>query len=457
MVHDTKRKDLREHRVMKAKRFIIHAIIFFLVNTPTIFAFAPVSFFRPEDRALRLPFAQKTGITFRIAAECGCRSSGENINGNRRNVLQLYDDRQTALWMVKNPQGSVLKNLTALYSAALGIAQVGNLHSQNSYNNLDDRVRGYQVLTGKYRENDMTLMAGVKIPNTHGRLSLDIYAPVKYAHISDVELVDQTRTDDIVQPNLHRNSFVHDRITANLKQNLMQWGGLDVSSWRNAGWGDLLVMLDWSKSYTMEMKDLVKEMTVGLRGGISCPTGVKKDVDQALSMAFGNDDAWAFPLGATMEFRLWKALKLGCAVDWLGIHDKRRIRRLKTDVNQTEFLLLNKGHAMKHYGATWNIQPYAQLFHIKDYFSARIAYQYIAHNKDSLSVKYDSGFDNTIINTAHSLQPWRVHNMIFTINYDVALIKNIYNIQCSVFYKLPLKGKGIIDAQTVGGQLAVNF
>ena len=442
---------------MKVKHFIIRTIIFFLMYAPTIFAFAPVSFFRPEDRALRLPFAQKTGITFRVATECGSRSSGENINGSRRNVLQLYDDRQTAVWMVKNPQGDALKNLVPLYGAASANASIGNLNLQSTYNNLDDNVRGYQVLTGKYRENDMTLMAGVKVLNTHGRLSLDVYAPVKYVHISDVAMVDQTRADAVVALALARNNFVHDSITANLKQNLMQWGDLDISNWRKAGWGDLLVMLDWSKSYTMEMKDLVKEMTVGLRGGISCPTGIKKDVAQALSMAFGNDNAWAFPLGATMEFRLWRALKLGCSVDWLGIHDKRHIRRLKTDVNQTEFLLLNKGLAMKHYGATWNLEPYAQLFHIRDCFSARIAYQYIAHNEDSLSVKSNSGFDNAIINTAHSLQPWRIHNMIFTINYDVALTKDIYNIQCSAFYKLPLKGKGVIDTQTIGGQLAVNF
>lgn len=450
---------------MNTKKIVV-GIVLALAAMPALSAFAPVNFFRPEDRTLRLPFAPKTGIKFGLAAEYGSRATGLNWDGKRKNVLQMYDDTQAAVWMVKDRKGDVATNqaLQAVYNltAAGPFAGVGNLNLPATYiapNPLEDGTRGRQVVTGKFNEFDMTLMAGVKVLKTHGRLALNLYAPVKCVRVADVNVVDQTVTDPLglAFGVVQKNNFVHDRITANLKQNVMTWGELDLSDWRKAGWGDLLVQLDWSNRYTMEMKHLLKAMTVGLRAGVSCPTGVKKDVDKVFSMALGNDDAWAFPLGATMELDLWTKIKLGCNIDWLGIHDKSRIRRLKTDTHQTEFLLLNKGMATKHYGITWNLEPYVQLFHLYKGWSLRAAYQYITHDKDELTVNGDSGFDNGIINTARSLQPWRVHNMIFNVNYDLPLAKGIYNFQCGAFYKMPFKGRGIIDAHTVGGQFAVNW
>ena len=434
-----------------------------LLSGSTLSAFAPVNFFRPEDRTLRLPFAPKTGIKFGIIGEYGCRSTGLNWEGKRRNVLQVYDDRQTAVWMVRNTIGDVNTAVEkAVYAPAVamlgGIPGLRNSDADANYRNFnsDDSDRGYQVMMGKYREFDMTLMAGVKVLKTHGRLALNLYAPVKCVSVFDVNITDKTGSATKM-PAVYLDNFVYQYLTDNLKNNVYKWSNLDLSDWRKAGWGDLLVHLDWSNRYAMEVKDFLKAITVGLRGGISCPTGVKKDVDQAFSMAFGNDDAWGVTLGATMGLDVWTKLKLGCNVDWFGLHDKKRMRRLKTHSNQNEFLLLNKGLATKHYGITWNLEPYLQLFHIVDRLSARVAYQYIAHDKDELSVSGDSGFDNSIINTAHSLQPWWVHNVIFNINYDLALRKGIYTVQLGAFYKMPINGRGIIDTHTFGGQLAVNW
>lgn len=436
------------------------------LGASTASAFAPANFFRPEDRTLRLPFAPKTGIKFGVSAEYGSRSTGINWDGKRRNVLQMHDDQQVAVWMVKDRKGDVATNadLQDVYNLSMAPFPGPDLNNPDSYPYVagvgyEDGTRGRQVLTGKFQEFDMTLMAGVKILKTHGRLALNLYAPVKHAHIGGVCIADLTPAQNARLGVAGQNDdFVRDNITANLKQNVMTWGNLDLSDWRKSGWGDLLVQLDWMNRYTMEMKHFLKAMTVGLRAGVSCPTGVKKDVDQAFSMAFGNDDAWAFPLGATMELDVWTKVKLGCNVDWLGVHDKKRMRRLKTDTHQTEFLLLNKGFATRHYGITWNLEPYVQLFHLYKGLSLRAAYQYVTHDKDELTVPVDSEFDNGIINTAHSLQPWRVHNMIFNLNYDMPLRKDtIYNVQCGLFYKLPFKGRGIIDAHTVGGQFAVNW
>ena len=56
-------------------------------------------------------------------------------------------------------------------------------------------------------------------------------------------------------------------------------GGLDISSWSKTGIGDLSLMVEWLRDFP-QPKPLLKNVRLNLRGGISIPTGVKKDEDK---------------------------------------------------------------------------------------------------------------------------------------------------------------------------------
>jgi hypothetical protein len=131
---------------------------------------------------------------------------------------------------------------------------------------------------------------------------------------------------------------------------------------------------------------------------------------------------------------------------------------LKTDKNQTEFLLLNKGRATLDPGLLWKFNVFLQGYHVIDNLSVKCSYEYIKHDEDRLSEK-DYGFNHDVINTANSLKEWNVHNIILQANYDFFNAKDHLPVspQLSVFYKIPVGGKGVIAASSVGGQVFINF
>ncbi|MFH0898094.1 MAG: hypothetical protein V1855_00785, partial [bacterium] len=187
-------------------------------------------------------------------------------------------------------------------------------------------------------------------------------------------------------------------------------------------------------------------------------TGEEKDEDRAFSMPLGNDGAWAIPFGIGLELDFIYHIRLGLDADFVAILDKDRSRRMKTSRDQTEFLLLNKGEATKEYGLLWQFHVFAQIVDILKGLSVKVGYQFVKHDEDRLVPK-NNDFDYTVVNSAHSLEEWNVHNIVFSLNYDAFKSSPRWKIapQFSVFYKLPVAGKNVIDAQTFGGQLALRF
>ena len=135
---------------------------------------------------------------------------------------------------------------------------------------------------------------------------------------------------------------------------------------------------------------------------------------------------------------------------------------MKTKVEQTEFLLLNKAEAEKDYGFTWQFNAFLGATKIWRGFNAKVSYQFVNHDQDELFIKdkeFKAAITNAeiIANTANSLKEWRVHNVIFNVGYDFFKEFDSINPQLSLFYKLPVSAKNMIDCETFGGQLKFNF
>ena len=87
-----------------------------------------------------------------------------------------------------------------------------------------------------------------------------------------------------------------------------------------------------------------------------------------------------------------------------------------------------------------------------------VAYQFLKHDDDKLTSQ-SNDFSYHVINSAQSLKEWGTQNFVFQFNYDFFneckdfLLKP----QLSVFYKLPVAGKRVLNSYTFGGQVAFNF
>ena len=456
-----------------------------------IFAFAATNFFRSHDYALRLPEVGKKKITIGLLnGEYGKSSTGENIHGREKNILQLRHDTQSALSMLANPVATkdeatnlAVKRLEGLFLSPNGLYAVAGGCT-------DAHPRGHIKMTGEFEGWDVTLFGKYtflqgKGDDFPGKLSLAVHVPILHKKVNfNEKYEDQTLA--VESGNGHAvpgdaDWETRNRVTNELIKNVKTWGDLELANWDETGLGDVALMLEWEKTYDTATCDEKKAKggldyrkagskkkdkkskffdtaTLYAKFGVLFPTGKEKDEDKAFSMPLGSDGAWGLPFGFGMCVNVWKWIKLGVDVDFLYLFDESRTRRLKTYANQTEFLMLNKGHASKEHGLTWQAHLYTQLFRPFKWFSLMAGYQYLYHGGDSLYTSNEN-FDHGVINSDKSLLDWHQHNIIFRANLDFfdQPDDSDWLFQMSAFYKLPLSGEHIIDVATFGGQFAVSF
>jgi hypothetical protein len=425
------------------KRLVALAVVGFQLADAS--AFAPNNFFDPYDPNLRLQAAPDTCLRIGANIEHGHTCDGRNIDSDKTNILQIYNETQSTIAMVMKPQKDVqdklpfyLPNLTSWAGAPT-----------------DDGYRGRLKFTGEFEQLDITAHLNYLLPTDilSGDLSIGAYIPMRKADVKHVDF--QNLTKAITEADLDLNKILNDKV--GFKKLLRDASGLDIDSTSISGLGDVVLMLDWQNDYKQDKENL-KNVTIFAKLGLSLPTGERRNEDKAFSVALGNDGAIGIPIGVGLGLDFVRSVRAGVDVDFLILLDESRTRRLKTEEHQTEFLLLSKGKATKDHGLTWKFNLYLQGYHFFRGLSAKVAYEYIKHDDDRLIAKSDD-FNYTVINSAHNLQEWNTHNFIFQLSYDC--FKEFKNVgivpQFSFFYKLPVNGKGVINASTLGGQVGFNF
>lgn len=405
------------------------------------YAFAPTNFSRPYDVNFRMEDWQGTNFKLGANFEYGNTTRGRNAEENECNVLQIYHHAESSLAMLmgaeKDSEINVLANkLLPAYSPAT-----------------DDGYRGRFKLDGKYEEADLTFWGKYRLPlkSLAGNFDIYLYIPVRYMEMKDVEWKDLTK--DV----LSADRDVHYYLTDDIFNLVKELGHLDLGDWKKTGLGDIVVMLSWFNDFK-QMREHLKNVRITSRLGVSMPTAPIKDEDRAFSFPLGNDGAWGMPITLGLDVDFIHRLRVGGEFEMLVLFNECHKRRLKTDENQTDFLLLHKGNVTKSFGFTYKFNLFIQAQRFLGGLSAMIAYQFLRHDSDKLTAQSNE-FSYHIINSAQNLQEWGTQNFVFQLNYDFFKeCKNSwFKPQISLFYKLPITGKRVINAETFGGQLAVNF
>jgi len=388
------------------------------VRTPHEKLFRP---FRPYDKKVQFIFSAESGFG---------KSKGYDDEGNKVNVLQIWNCDQNALAMLDGFSPSSCPGLL-----------------RSRIDATDDGVRGHFNVCGDLKVN-FSLVSALRVFLPHN-LSLGFYVPYMGMELRDV--VWQDRTQMITDADLR----VKQDLTNDFFANVARLGCLNLCGWKRRGLGDSTIMIEWLRDF-LQPKPLLKNVRIGCRLGMTLPTGLHTDEDKIFAIPFGSDGGLGLLFGGGIDLTLGAHIRTGLDVELLHIFGTARERRIKTSVNQTELLLLQKALVFKDFGLTQRFNLYWELFRIARGLSVGAAYQFVRHGEDSLALVC-SQFSDTIANSARSLEDWTMHNFFATARYDFGSYNSKVIPSLSAWARIPFNGRRSAMVNTVGAQLSLAF
>jgi hypothetical protein len=405
-------------------------------------AYFPLNIFQAYDINLYRPNRwAKTSIDLNVTDEFSVKTVGRTAKdelynspkkGIKTNVLQLWQEKQNALAMLEGFGPS--SDLTLL--------------AQRLAVDTADGCRGQFIFCGNLEVRaNMLFLGRWYLP--YGFIAA-LYLPVRALKLG-VHFEDLTKdltAEDVLTKNLLTNNFA---------QQMEQLGCLDINGWRRIGVGDLAALMHWFWDFPQE-KPLLKKVRVNGRIGLSFPTAKKSDINQIFSIPLGNDGAWGIIFGGGLDLTLSSHIKIGLDAEFLQLFSVIDRFRIKTNVDQTDLLLLARARALKDFGFVHHFNLYAQFYDLPHGLSCDVIYQFFKQEDSKLAL-FSNEFSSEVANTAKSLEEWTMHHFIFKVNYDFESMLKDYPLKpyCSFFFKQPVNGKNAVLAQTVGFSLVVSF
>lgn len=356
-------------------------------------------------------------------------ADGFNLDKKKVSATQYLDLQQNALAMLKGSQVGSLAHTIAQQCALT-----------------DDGYRGRYEVAGKYKQSVQAFFGG--------RYAIDDewwiggYVGVINTSFDNVEWKNQTRAvtaEDIAYENLVGSDFFNQIKSLS--------NGLSLEKWEKKGWSDMSLWFGWQHEY-IQHKEWLKSVTPHIRAGMVLPCGTKKDENKILCIPLGNDGAPGLQIGGGLLLNFLNYVNTGLDVEFMHVFTTTRERRIKTDYNQTESLLLTKTLVSKDPGLKQNFTLFAEVVP-HEFVYARIQYNF---SKESESKLYpvSNVYSSIIANSAKSLQGSTTHTFTSTIGiqgqeYNI-LIPNI-----EMSFSHPFHGKQSLQANQFSLHVAYNF
>ncbi|MCX5922855.1 MAG: hypothetical protein NTX86_06035 [Candidatus Dependentiae bacterium] len=401
----------------------------------TINTITAMNLLRQYDTLIRPDFRFDTTGHISVLAEHGFNAKGFGECGDFTNVLRLWNEDQDALKMLEGFDSASPIGLLAT-----------NLRADGAN---DDGVRGHFNVCGNLHYDTVAFAGRWHFLNTW---FLTAYLPVNVMHLSDVTWVNQTQ-------NVSAGDFsVKRKLTNDFFANVKRLGdGLELGSWKRTGVGDLIVLIEWMENF-IQNKPLLKNAQVTWRLGTNFPTGLRQDEDKIFALPFGYDGALGVIFGFGLDLSLGDYFKVGGDVQLQHLFGNTRCRRIKTDVLQTELLLLQKTAVYKDFGLMQRFNLYCQFCNMKG-FDIKFGYQFFKRGDDVLAVS-SPNFSDNIANTAISLEDFTMHHAIIKANYDFSVLMDkgaCVKPALSLYARLPFNGKRAALCPAFGGIFALDF
>lgn len=409
-------------------------VIISLCITPTISASGQFNWLRPYDTLLVPDQYVCKGLQLTTYVEFGVKdATGFNVNGDPTNVLTIWDCNQDALAMLNGfPADSIIGQKNIEVDA------------------FDNGVRGHFDVCGKLYQNWALALSARYF--FWENLCLGLYLPFYSLELKS------NPWQDLTQDNTAEDLRVKELLTNDIYRNVCQLGsGLNLRGWKRTGPGDLVALIEFFKDYP-QRRPMLKNVGLHGRVGFNFPTGVRQNEDLTFAVPFGYDGATGFFGAGGFDILISDVLECGVDVELLHLFGTTKQRRIKTDVNQTELLLLEKLCTYKDNGLVQRFNLYAQIIDLLGPVSLKVGYQFFKQDDSEIAFS-DCTFPISVANTAKSLQEWTMHHIFLIANYDFSYYckERWYNPYVSAYARIPLHGRNIALIPTVGAVFAINF
>ncbi len=390
-------------------------------------AFA-MNIIKPYDVFLRPQPVEGKHVQVFGWGEYGFNAQGYDSCGKKVNVLQIWNKDQNGLAM--------LNGFGPLTVAGQLRTRLGN----------DYGARGHLCASADLQTIGATIAARYVFPYN---VSIGLYLPLYSMKLDNVFWKDLTPIND---------TLIRNNLTNNFPLHVMELGCLDICGWRRTGLGDIMAVGEWQGAFDQQ-KPILKKVIIDGRLGVSIPTALKRDEDKIFAMSFGNDGAWSFMFGAGLDLVWADVIRGGFDVELSHIFGNRRERRIKTDLCQTDLLLLQKACTYKDYGLTQQFTLHLGIFKFYSGFSLDVGYRYTKHDDDTINLE-STCFSDKIANSAQSLREWTAHQILLKADYDIGyhMSEDSRAIPAlGVYARIPFNGKRVVLSPSIGLNLTLNF
>lgn len=397
------------------------------------------NFFTPYDVLITPPEKPDVCWQFSLGYEGAVQSrsyqADEDENGNsqcfrkRADILQLWQDEQDLLAALKGDD----------FTTELGmLSQQFNLAD-------DDGTFGLFVPCADFSAHNIMLSALSYISDS---FAVSVHLPIISMKLKDVSWNKSAR---------NTNETFDGQIIDDFVAEIERIGSISLYDWNRTGVGDLACLLSWAR-YFPQAGRLLHNVHLGVRTGMTFPTGKNADPDILFGVPFGYNAGIGIVLGGNLELWLADYYRLGIDIDLLQLFGKTAEYRIKTDIAQTDLVFLNKVLAYNEPGFIQHYTLYCAAYNFCRGLGARCAYQYTKQQDDKLFLR-SNHFDCIVANSAESLQEWTTHSFIFNVNYDFYHGENnsAYKPHISLFYKHGFNGSRATLLDTVGAVLSIDF
>jgi len=409
---------------MTQKRVARASIIFLLGMAEC----AAMNIIKPYDVYLRPPVREDKHFQLFGWAEYGLEARGWDVCGDRVNPLRIWNKDQNGIAMLNgcDPQTAI-----------------GQLRARLGD---DDGCRGHFCVDGDLKPIGATIAARYVFPYS---ISLGLYLPVYSMKLENVVWRDLTPGGDTI---------MRDNLTNNFAAHVKELGCLDICGWKRTGLGDLMLVGEWQGEFKQN-KPVLKKAIIDARLGLSMPTGLKQDEDKIFALPFGNDGAWGFMVGGGLDLVWADYIRGGFDVELDHIFGNRKVRRIKTDMDQTDLLFLQKDCSYKDYGLTQQFTIHAGVYKLLGGLIVDVGYRFTKHGDDTITLE-TTCYSDKIANSAESLKEWTAHQMLAKVAYDFGAHMeddSRFIPTIGAYARLPFNGKRVTLSPSFGIVLTFDF
>ncbi len=270
------------------------------------------------------------------------------------------------------------------------------------------------------------------------------HLPVRRFSTTDAVFTDLSPNDDIY-PN--KNTFIWQQFVGSFNAILQRYG-LTSNNVTQTGVGDLTLYLGWTSNY--QESEVLDFIDITFKMGILAPTGKAKNKTELLSLPFGYNKHWGFPLSAACSLGTCDWITIGGYGEVIFFLPRTQTIRMKTSSRQQGIIKLATGEAKVHEGIVWHAGGYFKADHVVCGLSCGFGYSFASQNRTNLDAQQPIVFPYAIINNDEELRGFQMQVVHLFADYDFATEERLYGPRAGLFVNAQVSGKRTYKT-SVGG------